>query len=231
DGVICWAAADDLDYVGGFSRRLLLWLVDSFRCMDQAYAAAEAGVSRVRVGRPEKCLGFRNGRVAAPSDAVRGFPGQHGAGGVFLWSAVPSLVLEADVRLLTNPLLIRAAALFLCAGVAFAVGAVAIRLLRRGIEEEGTVPVASGAEQSLPVQAYAVIQQLKQQKFVLQNEQQMQRRRTKMSEQITAAIIANLPIGMLFIGPNGLVRQANAAARPLLGFALPMGKRVPEAFR
>src|SRR5262249_25488681 len=62
-------------------------------------------------------------------------------------------------------------------------------------------------------------------------EQQMQRRRTKMSEQITAAIIANLPIGMLFIGPNGLVRQANAAARRILGFASPMGMSVPEVFR
>ena len=59
----------------------------------------------------------------------------------------------------------------------------------------------------------------------------MERRRAKTSEHITTAIIANLPYGMLFTAPNGLVRQANFAARQILGFASPLGLSVGELFR
>ena len=76
-----------------------------------------------------------------------------------------------------------------------------------------------------------MIQNLKQQKFELQNEHAIQKRRAKTSEHITAAVIANLPCGVLFIGPNGLVKQANAAARQLLGFASPLGMSPDELFR
>jgi PAS domain-containing protein len=141
------------------------------------------------------------------------------------------MVLEANVRLLTNPLFVRSTMVLLSSVAAFVIGVVAVRMLRQSIEETGEIWDSSGAETSLPVQAYTVIQQLKQQKFALQNEQQQQRRRTKTSEHITASIIANLPVGMLFVGPNGLVRQANAAARRILGFASPMGMSMAEIFR
>ena len=133
------------------------------------------------------------------------------------------------MKLLTNPLFIRAIALFLCSAAAFVVGAVAMRMLRHRMVD-GEMPDTSGAQQSLPLQAYTVIQELKQQKFALQSEQKEQRRRTKTSEQITSAIIANLPVGMMFVAPNGLVRQANAAARRILGFASPMGMSVAQIF-
>jgi nitrogen-specific signal transduction histidine kinase len=135
------------------------------------------------------------------------------------------------VRLLTNPILIRMAAVFLLAIVAFIVGAIAMRMLRRKLSEDGQMSDGRSAADSLPMQACAVIQQLKQQKFELQAEQQQERRRTKASEHITASIIANLPCGMLFVTPNGLVRQANAAARQLLGFASPLGMSISELFR
>jgi PAS domain S-box-containing protein len=137
--------------------------------------------------------------------------------------------LEVGVKLLTNPLFIRAIALFLCSAAAFVVGAVAMRMLRHRMVD-GEMPDTSGAQQSLPLQAYTVIQQLKQQKFALQSEQKEQRRRSKTSEHITSAIIANLPVGMMFVAPNGLVRQANAAARRILGFASPMGMSVAQIF-
>jgi PAS domain S-box-containing protein len=135
------------------------------------------------------------------------------------------------VRLLTNPLFVRGVVVFVGAVCAFVIGAIAMRLLRRSIVDNGSIPDASHAEESLPLQAYTVIQQLKQQKFALQNEQQLERRRTKTTEHITAAIIANLPVGMLFIGRNGLVRQANPAARRILGFASPMGMNATHIFR
>lgn len=176
-------------------------------------------------------MGFGASCAATPSDAVRGFPGQHGAGGVFLWSAVSALVLEADVRLLTNPLFVRAAIVLFASVAAFLIVILMSRFLRRKIAEDGAMPNQSGAGMSLPLQTYTVIQQLKQQKFALQNEQQQQRRRTKTSEHITASIIANLPVGMLFVAPTGLVRQANAAARRILGFASPLGMSIADLFR
>ena len=176
-------------------------------------------------------MGFGASCAATPSDAVRGLPGQHGAGGVFLWSAVLTLVLETDVKLLTNPLFVRAAVVLIASVAAFLAAVLMVRLLRRRMLEDGEVPNQSESETSLPLQAYTVIQQLKQQKFALQNEQQQQRRRTKTSEHITASIIANLPVGMLFVAPTGLVRQANAAARRILGFASPLGMSVSDLFR
>jgi PAS domain S-box-containing protein len=138
--------------------------------------------------------------------------------------------LEAAVKLLTSPVFVRMAAVFLLAVAGFVVAIVAIRMLRRRIVEDDFLGNSS-SEDSIPLHTATVIQQLKQQKFVLQSEQQVERRRAKTSEHITTAIIANLPYGMLFTAPNGLVRQANTAARQILGFASPLGLSVGELFR
>jgi PAS domain-containing protein len=141
------------------------------------------------------------------------------------------VVLETAVKILTNPIFVRMVAALLSAATAFVVGVVGIRMLRRGIVEDAEVSEISGSEATLPLQTSVIIQQLKQQKFALQSEQQADRRRTKTSEQITAAIIAHLPCGVVFVAPNGLVKQANAAARRILGFASPLGMSVGELFR
>ena len=69
------------------------------------------------------------------------------------------------MKLLTNPLFVRAAIVLFASVSAFLVAVLAVRLLRRKIVEDGDVPNQSSAEISLPLQAYTVIQQLKQQKF------------------------------------------------------------------
>jgi two-component system, NtrC family, sensor histidine kinase PilS len=85
---------------------------------------------------------------------------------------------------------------------------------------------------SLPLHTYhAVIQQLKQQKYELQSSQQEERRRARTSEKISTAVLAHLSSGVMFIDSNGLVRQANTAARQILGFASPVGMGVQEVFR
>jgi PAS domain S-box-containing protein len=78
---------------------------------------------------------------------------------------------------------------------------------------------------------HAVIQQLKQQKHELQSSQQAERRRARTSENISAAVLSHLTSGVMFIDSNGLVRQANTAARQILGFASPVGVGVKEVFR
>jgi PAS domain S-box len=117
-------------------------------------------------------------------------------------------------------------------GFAFVLGALLIRRMRRSLIEETALSNGPATVGSLPLFTYqAVIQELKQQKYELQNSQCEERRRAKTSENISAAILSHLSSGVLFITPNGLIRQANSAARQILGFASPIGMSIPEIFR
>ena len=142
------------------------------------------------------------------------------------------MVLGAAVKILISPVFVRMAVVAVSAMAAFVLALVAVRLLRRKMIEDSNIAEDLGPESGNALYPYtAVIQQLKQQKFALENEQQVQRRRAKTSEHITASMIAHLPCGVLFVAPNGLVKQANAAARQMLGFASPLGMGVSELFR
>ena len=134
------------------------------------------------------------------------------------------------MKLLINPVVARMAIALIISVMAFLGGIALLRLLRRKLVDADDLSQDLGKEStSFPYSA--VIQELKQQKFELQHEHQTQRRRAKTSEQITAAVIANLPCGLLFLTSNGLVRLANAAARNILGFASPLGMSVEDIFR
>jgi nitrogen fixation/metabolism regulation signal transduction histidine kinase len=128
--------------------------------------------------------------------------------------------------------MLRMAVVFVAAGVAFVVGLLMMKHLRRSITEEASFPEAPSAPESFPLHTYhAVIQQLKQQKHELQSSQREERRRAKTSENISAAVLSNLSCGVLFFTPNGLVRQTNSSARQILGFASPVGMSAVEMFR
>jgi nitrogen fixation/metabolism regulation signal transduction histidine kinase len=139
------------------------------------------------------------------------------------------------VRLATNPIMLRMVLVFVAAGFAFIVGLLLMRRMRRSFSEEGSfsdTPSSVSASESFPLHTYhAVIQQLKQQKHELQSLRLVERRRAKASENISAAVLSNLSSGVLFFTPNGLVRQANASAKQILGFASPTGMSAAEIFR
>jgi PAS domain S-box-containing protein len=136
------------------------------------------------------------------------------------------------VKLLTNPIVLRMAVVLAAAAFSFVLGAFVMRKLRRNLAEETISSEGPSSLDALPLHTYhAVIQQLKQQKHELQSEQQVERRRAKTSENISAAILANLSSGVMFVASNGLVRQANGAARQILGFAAPVGMGLHEVFR
>ena len=135
------------------------------------------------------------------------------------------------MRLLTNPIVVRMGLGLVLSLVAFVAGILIIRALRREMVESDSLSDDLGGADDAQYAYSAVIQQLKQQKFELQSEQSSQRRRAKTSEYITSALLANLPCGVLFMGPNGLVKQANASARQLLGFASPLGMNSDDLFR
>jgi len=137
------------------------------------------------------------------------------------------------VRLLANPLAIRAALLLFTAVAGFGLGLFLIRRMRKSLVSDQDSPnQAPLAPDGLPVHAYhAVIQQLKQQKHELAAQQLSERRKAKASDTLSSTILSNLSCGVLFFNTSGLVRQANSSARQLLGFASPVGLQVADLFR
>ena len=135
------------------------------------------------------------------------------------------------MKLLTNPIFLRMALVFFSSGFAFVVGLLLMRGVRRSITEDAAIPDAAITDQ-IPLHTYhAVIQELKQQKHELSSLRDAEHRRAKASENISAAVLSNLSIGVLFFGPNGLVRQANQAAKSILGIASPTGMDAASVFR
>jgi PAS domain-containing protein len=137
------------------------------------------------------------------------------------------------VRVLANPLVFRAAAVFFCAGTAFLMGLIFIRGLRKNIAEERDlhqhVSLSNGA---MPMHVYhTVIQQLKQQKHELLVQSQTEQQRARTSENLSQAVLSNLSCGVLVFGVNGLVRTCNVAARTILGFASVTGMSAQDIFR
>jgi PAS domain-containing protein len=136
------------------------------------------------------------------------------------------------VRLLANPLILRASLVLLLAAAGFALVWILIRHLRESLAEENNFSGPLPNQDTFPAQTFsAVIQHLKQQKHELEAGQQAERRRARTSENISAAVLSNLQCGVIFFGPNGLVRHANPAARRMLGCHSPSGMSAAELFR
>jgi PAS domain-containing protein len=137
------------------------------------------------------------------------------------------------VKLLTNPLVLRAMLVLIAAGCAFLFAVFLLRRLRHNLATEADLdssvpPTLEG----LPVHLYnTVIQQLKQQKHELQVQTLTEQRRARTTENFSQTVLSNLPSGVLVFGVNGLVKQANPAAREILGFRSLSGMSAEDIFR
>ena len=137
------------------------------------------------------------------------------------------------VRLLTNPLFLRATLVLMACGCAFVFAIWLMRSLRRRIAAEADIDsAATPTLETLPFHLYnTVIQQLKQQKHELQQQTLAEQRRARTTENFSQAVLSNLSSGVLVFGTNGLVKQANPAAKQILGFNSPSGMSAEDIFR
>jgi len=136
------------------------------------------------------------------------------------------------VRILGNPVLLRAMIVFFCATSAFLFGVLLIRMLRKNIQEESTLGPATPSLETLPLHVYStVIQQLKQQKHELEVQSQAEQHRARTTETFSQAVLTNLSCGVLVFGPNGLVKTSNSAAKEILGFGSTTGMGAEDIFR
>ncbi len=137
------------------------------------------------------------------------------------------------MRMLANPLLLRAAVVLFSAASAFLLGLLFMRRLRKNIlEEAGLSADPTPSLENLPLHLYnTVIQQLKQQKHELQVQTQAEQQRARTSENFSHAVLSNLSCGVLVFGTNGLVKSSNPAAKAILGFASTTGMGAEDIFR
>ncbi|HEV3041083.1 MAG TPA: histidine kinase dimerization/phospho-acceptor domain-containing protein [Candidatus Angelobacter sp.] len=136
-------------------------------------------------------------------------------------------------QILRNPLVIRMAlgvAIFLCA---FLLAAILIRKVKQDITAE-TSPAALPKEGSsaFGFAAYnGVIHQLREKEKNLQRLLETEQQRSASAEIIHEAMLANLSSGVIYLDWMGGVRQANRAARSLLGYASPLMFNLRDLFR
>jgi PAS domain-containing protein len=137
------------------------------------------------------------------------------------------------VRILANPIFLRAAVVFICATSAFLIALVFMRKLRQSITDEADISsTPSTSLESLPLQLYStVIQELKQQKRELQAQSQAEQHRARTTDTFGHAVLSNLSSGVLVFGMNGLVKSSNPAAKDILGFASTTGMNAESIFR
>lgn len=136
------------------------------------------------------------------------------------------------MKVITNPMFLKVVLVLFASGFAFIMAVLLMRRIRKSLAEDFSLPETAPSADQLPLHTYhAVIQQLKQQKHELLALQQAEHRRAKTSESISASVLSNLSSGVLFFGTNGLVRQANQAAKNILGIASPSGMDAEEIFR
>jgi PAS domain S-box-containing protein len=137
------------------------------------------------------------------------------------------------LNLLTNPVFLSAALVFVLAAMLFVLGVWLMRKVRRALTEEGDSAAPPRADTpQFQLAAYdAVIRQLKEQEQELHRLRRAASERAAASENISAAILSNLTSGVVLFNPAGLVQQANLAARDLLGYASVSGLHARDLFR
>jgi PAS domain S-box-containing protein len=138
------------------------------------------------------------------------------------------------LRLLTNPVVLRAVGAFAVAVVVMIAFVWIVRRLRAQIIAEGVIerPRSEPSATDFTLAAYqAVIQKFKDQERELARLRDEERQRAATTEKINTAVLSQLASGVVLFNPRGLVQQANPAAKTIFGYASPLGLHARDLFR
>ena len=143
------------------------------------------------------------------------------------------LLINPIQRFLNNPLAVKMALLGVICLFLFLCGTILIRKIRQDIASE-TAPAAppEAGSPAFSLAAYnSVIQQLRGKEKDLQRLLEKEQQRSAAADLIHEAVLANLASGVIVLDRMGGVRQANRAAKALLGYASPLLFNFRDLFR
>lgn len=108
---------------------------------------------------------------------------------------------------------------------------IVLRLLRRKLAADAQQRLAADGPEFQLHAYHSVIQRLREQEAELKRVRQAETDRAAASENISQAVLSNLSSGVVLFSPSGMVRQANDAAKALLGYASMFGLHARDIFR
>lgn len=133
-------------------------------------------------------------------------------------------------NLLHNPLVLKMALLAIFCVSLLLLAIIFIRRMRRSIQVEAEPAKLSQAGFSLATY-YGLAQQLRDQDKEIQHLRQQHRVEAATAATINETVLANLNCGVIFFDRAGLLRQANRAAKSLLGYSSPFSFHIRDVFR
>jgi signal transduction histidine kinase len=134
--------------------------------------------------------------------------------------------------LLQNPVILKSMVAFFFTAFFILIGFILIRRIRKEIVVPEEPKRISGETTGFSLAAYeGVITRLKEQERELATLRRSEAERARESATVSEAIVSNLPSGVILFNTAGLVRQANPAARALLGYASPSSMHVRGIFK
>ena len=135
-------------------------------------------------------------------------------------------------KLLNNPVTLKMALLGIFCFALFVLGIILIRRMRRSIQSDAEpVKLAQGSAGFALATYDGLARQLREQEKELQRLREQYQTETAVAGNITEAVLANLTSGVLFFDRMGTVRQANRAAKLLLGYSSPFSFHIRDLFR
>jgi PAS domain-containing protein len=135
-------------------------------------------------------------------------------------------------NLLRNPLLVKMALLAFFCVLLFLAGIVFIRKLRRNIESESKSPLLPESGAGLSLATYnSLAGRLRDKEKELRELREQYQADSVMASGIQETVLGNLSCGVVFFDRTGLLRQANRAAKSLLGYSSPFSFHIRDLFR
>jgi nitrogen-specific signal transduction histidine kinase len=136
-------------------------------------------------------------------------------------------------KLLHNPVALKSVVLTIFCFALFLFALLLIRRLRRNISAEAQSLNSNHQNSSIiDVATYSgVVRQLRENQKELQQAREKDQQEATISTTIHETVLSNISCGVLFFDRLGTVRQANRAAKSLLGYASPFSFHIRDVFR